>query len=112
MIDCGCLAGPLATTADSEVRRILAASSTTSILVTRSCFLALRRAIHGVQRPGAVVLIAEPGRTLTAADVSAVLDVETVVTVPWDSGIARAVDAGLLVTRLPSKLARALTRAA
>ena len=74
-----------------------------SVLVLRSCYLAVRRA--GVV-PGAtrVVLIEEPGRALRAADVAGAIGVDPWVRLVADPAVARAVDAGLLATRLPRSL--------
>jgi hypothetical protein len=83
-----------------------------SLIVVRPCYLALRRA---VQRPGlatAAVVVHEPGRALGVSDVERALGVRVVAEVPWDPGIARAVDAGLLSTRLPGALQKALGRMA
>ena len=77
------------------------------LLVTRPCYLALRRATLG-PRPTAIVLINEPGRALDARDIEAVLGMPVTATVPYAATIARAVDAGLLTTRLPRELTRAL----
>ena len=76
-----------------------------SILVTRACYLALRRAQCGPP-PDEVVLVVEPGRSLRRSDVSAALDAPVSSTVPWDPAVARAVDAGLLLSRLPRSLTR------
>jgi MinD-like ATPase involved in chromosome partitioning or flagellar assembly len=86
-------------------------SATRSLLVVRPCFLALRRALALPIRPSAAVLVNEPDRTLHADDVEDVLGVP-VLTVPFDPAVARAVDAGLLATRVPAKLDRALKHAA
>lgn len=67
-------------------------------LVTRPCYLSLRRAVRA-PRPGGVVLVRDEGRALTARDVENVLGVPVVATVPVDASIARAVDAGVLTTR-------------
>ena len=83
-------------------------TSATVLLVTRPCYLALRRAIDTPLRPCGVVLINEPGRALTATDIEAVLGHPIVATVPYDVAISRAVDAGLLASRVPRILARAL----
>jgi MinD-like ATPase involved in chromosome partitioning or flagellar assembly len=103
VVDCG--------STPSGVALGLAAGATRSLLVVRPCFLALRRALAAPIRPSAVVLIEEPNRTLSAADVEDVLGVP-VILVPWDQSVARAVDAGLLATRLPRPLERALRNAA
>jgi MinD-like ATPase involved in chromosome partitioning or flagellar assembly len=79
-----------------------------SLLVTRPCFLALRRAArHSALATGAV-LLTEPGRALAADDVERALGVPVEAEVAWDPAVARAVDAGLLTSRLPHGLVRQL----
>lgn len=75
------------------------------ILVIRPCYLALRRAADA-STPTGVVLVGEPGRALTAADVSSVVDAPVLVRLPVDPAIARVVDAGLLASRVPRPLRR------
>jgi len=77
------------------------------LLVTRPCYLALRRAIRVPFVPDHVVLIAEHQRALTERDVSLALPVTSV---PYDPSIARAIDAGLLAARLPRCLAHAIAQ--
>ena len=78
-------------------------------LVTRACYLALRRAARAPGSPTGVVLVEEPGRALGWRDVEASLGVPVVAVVGWSPRIARAVDAGLLrCGRLPSDLDRAV----
>jgi len=81
-------------------------------LVTRPCYLSLRAAIAQSCRPSGIVLIDEPGRALRADDVEASLGAPIVASTLLDPAIARAVDAGLLVARLPSGLRRQLRAAA
>ncbi len=83
-----------------------------SILVTRACFVSLRRALAAPIRPSEVVLLTEPGRSLTRRDVEECLGVAVVASVDVDPAVARAVDAGLLATRLPRGLVRELSHAA
>lgn len=90
----------------------VAAAADRSVLVTRPCFLALRKALAAPLRPTEVVLLEEPGRALRAGDVEDVLGVPVVAEVAVDPAVARAVDAGLLASRLPRGLARELGRAA
>lgn len=90
----------------------LAAGATRSILVTRACFLALRRALSAPIRPSEVVLVTEPGRSLSRLDVEDCIGAPVTAEVSVDPSVARAVDAGLLATRLPRGLARELGRAA
>jgi MinD-like ATPase involved in chromosome partitioning or flagellar assembly len=88
------------------------ANATTSLLVLRPCYLALRRASLAPVRPSGVVLVNEPGRALGRKDVEAVLGVPVVAEMLIDPNVARAVDAGLLAGRLPRTLARSLRSAA
>ncbi len=90
----------------------LASGAARSLLVTRACYLSLRRAVRAPLRPSGVVLLAEPGRALTRADVAEVVGVPVVAEVALDPAVARAVDAGLLPLRLPRGLARALAHVA
>lgn len=94
------------------VAATLAAGATRSVLVTRACFLALRRATAAPLRPSEVVLLTEPGRSLSRTDVEDCVGAPVVAEVAIDPAVARAVDAGLLATRLPRSLARELGRAA
>lgn len=90
----------------------VAACATRSVLVTRPCFLALRRALAAAIRPSEIVLLTEPGRSLTRLDVEDCVGAPVVAEVAVDPIVARAVDAGLLAARLPRGLARELARAA
>lgn len=90
----------------------VAAGATRSVLVTRACFLSLRRALSAPLRPSEVVLLTEPGRSLTRLDVEDCIGAPVIAEVAVDPVVARAVDAGLLAARLPRGLARELSRAA
>ena len=79
-----------------------------AVLVTRPCFLSLRRAVRDSTRPTGVVLVDEPGRSLRRRDVEHALGAPVDAVVAVDPAIARAVDAGLLATRLPRSLGRDL----
>ena len=83
----------------------------TSLLVTRSCYLSLRRAVALDAHPTGVVLVLEPGRALGAADIERAVGAPVVATVPYDPAVARAVDSGLLAARLPRTLAHPLRSA-
>lgn len=83
-----------------------------SLLVIRPCYLALRRAVHDGIRADGVVLVEEAGRALDAADVQRALGIPILCTVPVEPPVARAVDAGLLASRLPRSLARPLAEIA
>ena len=69
-------------------------------VVRGPCYLALATLVSLPDlRPDGVILVAEPGRALSAADTSAVLGVPVVATVPVRPSIARLIDAGLLAGR-------------
>lgn len=78
-----------------------------SFLVTRHCYLALKRGVAAVIEADTchgIITIGEPGRALTDADVSRVYGVPVVASIPFDPSIARCVDAGLLAARYPQNL--------
>lgn len=104
VVDCGTVADgvPLA----------VAVAATRSVLVIRPCYLALRRAVDAPLRPSEVVLVSEAGRALGRDDVEDALGVPVTAVVDLDPAVARAVDAGLLASRLPRSLARGLRSAA
>ena len=76
----------------------------TTLLVTRGCYLALRRAVRQAVRPAGVVVVEEPGRALGAPEVAEVIGAPVVARVPVRPAIARPVDAGVLAARLPAAL--------
>jgi hypothetical protein len=113
VVDCGRLEPEGRTDDDHrEVVQVMAASAGQSLLVTRACYLALRRVLAVPVRPSGVILVKEPGRSLTAADIEDVVGAPVVAEVAIDPSVARAVDAGLLAQRVPRGLARALVGAA
>ncbi|MEZ5407773.1 MAG: hypothetical protein R2761_07095 [Acidimicrobiales bacterium] len=78
-------------------------AATSSLLVTRPCYLSLHRAARSRQ-PDGIVLVDEPGRVLRPADVAGALTVPVVAFVPWEAAVSRAVDAGLIAQRVPRAL--------
>ena len=83
-----------------------------SLLVIRPCYLALRKALAAPIRPAGVVLVNEPGRVLSRRDVEDVLGIPVRAEIAYEESVARAVDAGLLGSRIPRTLERALRAAA
>jgi len=81
-------------------------------LVTRACYLSLRRAAAGPIRPTGVLLLDEVGRALRPRDIERSLAAPIVGRLPIDPKVARAVDAGLLVSRPPHTIRRGLRRIA
>lgn len=78
------------------------------VVVTRACYLALRQYVASGLSAEAAVLITEPGRALTAGDVQRCTGVTTFIELPYTPEVARAVDAGLLVSRLSRHIAEPL----
>lgn len=114
VVDCG-LVGPAAgPTSNGAVLAgtVLAGAASRSLLVSRACYLALRRAVAVAVVPSGVVLLREPGRALGPRDVEEVVGAPVVASIDVDPLVARAVDAGLLGSRLPKGLDRALRHAA
>ena len=101
LVDCG--------TARDPASRALVEVADVSLVVLRGCYLALRRAVHepALAATAGAVLLEEPGRALSAREVSEVFDLPVLARVPVKSLIARSVDAGVLAGRLPDPLARA-----
>ena len=73
----------------------------TRYLVLRGpCYLALAAALRDDTGPDGIVLLREPGRSLTPRDVAEVTGIPVVAEVPVTEAVARAIDAGLLLARL------------
>lgn len=78
-------------------------------LITRACYLSLRRATRLAVAPTGVVVVDEPGRGLTHRDIESSTRAPVIATIPWDIRVARSVDNGLLCTRrLPRAIHRSL----
>jgi hypothetical protein len=114
VVDCGVLGAPQPRSGAGELHagHVLAATATSSLLVTRACYLSLRRCAALPLRPSGVVLVHETARALRGADVEAAVGAPVVAAVPYDAAVARAVDRGDLVRAMPRSLARALREAA
>ncbi len=110
VVDCGTVREP--TDPGFAAALTLAGAATRSWLVTRPCYLALRRAVLAPLKPSGFVLVHESGRSLRAHDIEDVLGVPLVLDLAYDPSIARSVDAGLLATRLPRGLVNAVRDAA
>ena len=73
-------------------------------MVVRPCYLALRRSVRAGATPDGIIVISEPGRALSADDVARCLGAPILASLAIDPTVARAVDAGLLLSRLPASL--------
>jgi MinD superfamily P-loop ATPase len=108
VVDAGCLTDRSCSTDAGDPLVDVAARAERSLLVVRPCYLALRRAAQMSLRPHGVVVVTEPGRALHAHDVASVVGAPVIAELPFDPAIARAVDAGLLVSRCPPQMTSAL----
>ena len=94
IIDAGCAAAAKELPSDGQRYAV----------VRGPCYLALSTLVSLPDlRPDGVILVAEPGRSLSAADTSAILGIPVVATVPVRPSIARLIDAGLLAGK-PSEI--------
>jgi hypothetical protein len=105
-VDAGVLEATSATPAIDAVVEVADAS----IIVVRACYLALRRAVRleATARAAGVVLVEEGGRSLGTREVSDILGVPVLATVPCKTAVSRAVDAGVLGSRCPDLIGRPL----
>jgi hypothetical protein len=101
LVDCG--------TAREPAQQAVVEVADVAVVVLRRCYLALRRAVHSpsLHHTAGVVVLDESGRSLSVGQIADVLDLPVLARVPVKSVIARAVDAGVLPTRMPEPLARA-----
>jgi hypothetical protein len=72
--------------------------------VIRPCYLGVRRLVASDGRVDGIVVVEEPDRALGVDDIEHVTGHPVVARVRWDASVARAVDAGLLPSRLPRAL--------
>lgn len=70
-----------------------------STLVVRPCYLALRRAMRSSRHADDLIVVHEPERALHGRDVAEVLGLDLLATIDVTPGIARSVDAGVLIRR-------------
>jgi hypothetical protein len=90
--------------AEAPGTTMLASHADASILVIRPCFLALRRASALGVHPSGIVVIDEPGRSLRDGDIADALGAPVLAHLGIDPAVARAVDAGLLLSHRPRSL--------
>lgn len=95
---------------NAAVARFLIEAADHSLLVTQSCFLALRRIARSPYQPSGIILMYEDGRALVASDIADLGSCPIVLQIEVDLAVGRALDAGLLITRLPQRLDKALAK--
>jgi hypothetical protein len=95
--------------ADEPAARAFVEVADARVVVVRGCYLALRRAVQSpvLATCTGAVLVDEPGRSLTRREIADVLGTPVLARVPLRDTVARAVDAGVLGSRLPDVLGRA-----
>ena len=72
------------------------------VVLRGPCYVALATMLAcQADRPDGIILVAEDGRSLTAKDVSEVTGLPVVATVTASQRVARTIDAGLFLSRLP-----------
>jgi Cellulose biosynthesis protein BcsQ len=79
-----------------------------SLLVVKSCFLAVHAAVGATHLAQGIVVVCDEERRIANTDIASALGIPVVATVMLQPGVARAVDAGLLVARLPRSFTRSL----
>lgn len=95
-----------------EAARVVATQAEKSVLVTRLCMMAAHRAVAAPVRPSGVVVVREPGRALAADAVADAIGTPLLAEIAADPALARAVDAGLAVARLPKRVSAVLAEVA
>lgn len=78
------------------------------LLVIRPCYVALRAAVAEPSRWDGLVVVRPPDRVLTTRDVVNVCGLPLAAEISMSADVSRAVDAGVLRSRLPTGLERAL----
>lgn len=101
VVDCGRIAG-------RGLATVVAAQAERSLLVTRLCTLALRRAVPLPLCPSGVVVVREAGRAIPVELVAERVGAPVVAELAVDPAVSRAVDAGLSAARLPRRFAVAV----
>lgn len=100
VVDCGSSPG--------AAGRAVAQAADRSILVTRPCYLAMRRQARLGLAPTEIAVVREKQRALRNDDVARSVGAPVRLSIDLDPNVARIVDAGLLTARLPRSLRRAV----
>lgn len=80
-------------------------------LVTRPCYLALQRAASTRADHTGIIVVDEPGRSLSTTEIEHAGGAPVLATVQWEPTVARATDAGLIASgRLDRHARRSLER--
>jgi hypothetical protein len=79
-----------------------------SLLVVKSCFLAVHASVGLAHQAHGVVVVSDEDRRITDSDVAAAIGLRVLASVSVQPAVARGVDAGLLSARLPRTYTRSL----
>ena len=79
---------------DYQLRRMVAQVAVESVLVTKPCYLALRRCEPNTVSPTGVIMVSDMRRALGPADIEQAAGAPVLATVPLDLQIALAADGG------------------
>lgn len=83
----------------------LVEAASRSIVVTRLCYLSMARAVESAfEGDDGVVLVREPARLVTRADIERAFGTPVVAAVRWDPAVSGSVDLGTLGVRVPRPL--------
>lgn len=103
IVDAGTLAHPRPTTEEADIRLCV---------VRGPSFIAVHRLSTINPDIDGIVLVTEPGRVLSASDVTQATGRPVVASIAIDPTVARAIDAGIITSRRPRPLAAQLRRLA
>lgn len=104
VVDVG-LVSPRSLDAMARLRSRFAALPS-ALMVSRACYLGLRRALELPDRPQAIVLVREQGRSIDAHECASILGAPVVAQIDHDPAVARSLDRGRLLTRPPRSFVR------
>jgi hypothetical protein len=91
-------------TRDDQLTRDIRQASDISVVVLRACYLGLSRAMHKAHDSDVCVVVKEPGRTITSAQIAEALKVPAVIEIDARRDYAKAIDAGVLMYRTPAAM--------
>jgi hypothetical protein len=89
VIDAGTVSAPVGVECDLRL-----------VVLRGPCYVALRSLVNGGGAPAGLIVLREPGRSLSERDVHDVTGVAVVATIPVSAAVARTIDAGLFIARL------------
>jgi hypothetical protein len=93
--------GALVVDSGPALRSVNAQPSQRYAVLRGPCYVAVATLVAAEEPFDGIILVAEEGRSLTAGDIHDVVGIPVVATIPSRARVARTIDAGLLVSRLP-----------